>query len=743
MLVVAHAGATLREACESGSLGTSFPPDWRPDDEDRPGAAPAWVSVPTVLPPESWDQLAREPAEERVATLCAAWLAVCAYYAAQGRMRLICLREREPAGRTAVLWESDLEDEPPFADLVAATRLALRAAGDGVASTRPAAGIRVGLAITDGALVEENRPGDLSAAGDLVLQVSSRPDPPVVRWVYRPDRFLAETIGAIGSAYRCFLGHAVGEPSASVAAIPLLDPVARRQVVHDFNAVWSPYPRDQSMVDLFREQVVRHGGRLAVLFRDESLTYAELQERASAVARRLAAAGVAADAPVAVCIPRSLDMIVGLVGILLAGGGYMALDPGWPARRLEQLLLSCPPAAMLTTSADRPRFAAMGVTTLAVDDPSEDSAPAAKSMPAPGPSSLAYVSFTSGSTGAPKGVCVEHRGVVRLVTGEGVAVWRPGDVTLQHSPLPFDASTLEIWGPLLNGGCVAVSPPGLVPLAAFGRWYEQFGVTVAFLTAGLFHALVEEHLQDLRGLRCLMSGGDTISLGHVRRLLAHLPGVRFIHAYGPTEDSVVATAYSPNAISDLDALPSLPLGRPINNSPVYLLDYWGEPVPVGAVGELYCGGDGVARGYWQQPGLTAERFVANPFGPGRLYRSGDMARWRPDGILEFHGRRDRQVKIRGFRVELGEIEAVLGQCEAVRQALVVVRTDPSGQKNLAAFVVGEPSELDAQALRQHLRDKLPPFMVPSSVVILRQFPMTANGKVDHAALERTASGPCP
>jgi non-ribosomal peptide synthase protein (TIGR01720 family) len=323
------------------------------------------------------------------------------------------------------------------------------------------------------------------------------------------------------------------------------------------------------------------------------------------------------------------------------------------------------------------------------------------------------------------------------VRGADYARLAADEVFLQFAPLAFDASTLEIWGPLANGGRLAVMPAGELPsLAELGRVVREQGVTTLWLTAGLFHQMVETQLDDLRGVRQLMSGGDVLSVPHVQRVRREVPDCRLINAYGPTENTTFTTCHTVGAADEIGA--SVPIGRPISNTRVYVLDGRMRPVPVGVPGELYAAGDGLARGYLDRPGLTAERFVPDPFAAepgGRLYRTGDLARWRPDGTIEFLGRLDGQVKLRGFRIELGEIEAALGRHPAVREVVVVARLDAPGQKRLAAYVVAsaEPGPT-AEELRSFLRERLPEYMVPSSFVSLAELPLTPNGKVDRRAL---------
>ncbi|HEY0781546.1 MAG TPA: non-ribosomal peptide synthetase, partial [Thermoanaerobaculia bacterium] len=362
------------------------------------------------------------------------------------------------------------------------------------------------------------------------------------------------------------------------------------------------------------------------------------------------------------------------------------------------------------------------------------------------PAALAYVLYTSGSTGAPKGVEVSHRAVVRLVREVGYMSYGPGEVFLQLVPMSFDLATFEIWGPLLHGGLLALLPPGPYTLADLYSAVTRHGVTTIWLTSGIFHLAVEEGIAPLGGLRQLVAGGDVLSRPHVERALAALPGVDLINGYGPTENTTFSTTHRLRG-----GLPageaSVPIGRPIAASRAYVLDRSLVPLPVACIGELYVGGAGVARGYLGQPALTAERFLPDPFaedplGESRLYRTGDLARWRPDGTLDFLGRIDFQVKVRGIRVEPGEVESALLGHPGVREAVVTAAAEAAGGHRLVAYYVPDgadgradgPLAVTSAELRAHLQGCLPEHLVPSLFVPLAELPLTANGKVDRKAL---------
>jgi aspartate racemase len=330
---------------------------------------------------------------------------------------------------------------------------------------------------------------------------------------------------------------------------------------------------------------------------------------------------------------------------------------------------------------------------------------------------------------------VNHRAVVRLVKKTNFVDLSEREVFLQFSPISFDASTLEIWAPLLNGGCLAIIPPETQSLDEIGAAIRKYGVTSMWLTAGLFNLMVEQRLDDLRPLRQLLVGGDVLSVTHVRKAMDALPGCRLINGYGPTEGTTFTCCHTITR-EDVQGT-SIPIGRPISNTQVYLLDSTFQTVPMGEPGELCLAGDGLARGYLNQPALTAEKFVPHPFDdePGsRVYRTGDLARYRSDGTIEFLGRVDNQVKVSGFRIELGEIETVLMEHPSVQSAVVVARQDTPGEKKMVAYVVLRQQEDDRSELRPFLQKKLPAYMVPSEFVVLNTLPLSPNGKVDRGAL---------
>ncbi|HEY2738842.1 MAG TPA: non-ribosomal peptide synthetase, partial [Thermoanaerobaculia bacterium] len=466
---------------------------------------------------------------------------------------------------------------------------------------------------------------------------------------------------------------------------------------------------------LVEEQARRFPDRTALVAADGEISYGELDARAERLARHLLELGVAPEARVGVAVERSLRMIESFLAVLKAGAAYVPLDPAMPQERLEAMIAEAGISLILTPDFPLSREGGAGWER------------------GPGGEGLAYVLFTSGSTGRPKAVAVEHRSIVRLTRGD-FADLGPDQVFFQIAPPSFDASTVEIWGALANGGRLVLPPPGPLALDELGALLARHEVTTLLLTSGLFQEVVESRIGILRGVRQLLAGGDVVSPAAVNRMLAEVPGCRMICCYGPTENTTFTSTHTVR--EPLPAGATVPLGGPIGGTRVAVLDRLLQPVPPGVAGELWTGGVGLARGYLGRPDVTAERFAPDPEAatPGeRLYRTGDLVRRRQDLTLEFLGRIDRQVKIRGFRVEPGEIEVVLARHPEVGPAVVVVHGEGAGDRRLLAFVVSTVSGIE---LRAWLGERLPSYLVPE-VAVVGELPLTANGKVDRAALLRT------
>jgi amino acid adenylation domain-containing protein/non-ribosomal peptide synthase protein (TIGR01720 family) len=521
-------------------------------------------------------------------------------------------------------------------------------------------------------------------------------------------------------------------PATMVGGLEILSAPERRQLLLEWNATRTDYPREASIGELFEEQARRTPDAVALEYEGEELSYKELNSRASRLAHYLRKQGVTRETLVGLCVERSLEMVVATLAILKAGGAYVPLDPEYPKERLAFMLRDTEAPVLLTQARLRERLPAYAGKVIELDSDWREIARASAANPkvVAEAQSLAYVIYTSGSTGRPKGTLIEQRSVVRLVKNTNYIELGPQEVFLQFAPISFDASTLEIWGPLLNGGRLVIAPPGRLSLEELGRLIEERGVTTLWLTAALFNQMVDSQLEALRGVKQLLAGGEALSVPHVRKFLEGIGKNRLINGYGPTENTTFTCCHVMGAQTRIGH--TVPIGRPIANTRVYILDAHQQPVPVGVYGELYIGGDGLSRGYLNQPQLTEEKFVPDPFNPGaRLYRTGDLVRYTAEGLIEFQGRIDTQVKVRGYRIELGEIEAALGEHAAVRETVVLAREDSPGDKRLVAYVVGEASAVE---LKEHLAARLPSYMVPSAFVTLEALPLTPNGKVDRKAL---------
>jgi amino acid adenylation domain-containing protein len=464
-----------------------------------------------------------------------------------------------------------------------------------------------------------------------------------------------------------------------------------------------------------------------------ALTYRELEQRANRLAHHLIGLGVGREDRVAVLMERSANLVVAFLAILKAGGAFLPLHEADPADRRQWVVDHAGAAVLLVDDAMRAADVPTGVPVVTVDDPAIADQPAVDPGMPIYPGQLAYVIHTSGSTGQPKGVAVTQRDVVRLLDDPQWAVERHARVLLV-APYAFDVSMYEIWMPLLHGGQVVVAPPGRIETPALRQLITTYRITGLHLTAGWFRVLAEEAPQTLVGLREILTGGDVIAPAAVRRVLDACPDVVIRALYGATEGTVFSAHHLLTRDTKLGKV--VPVGDVLTGIRIHILDDRLTPAPTGVIGEIYLAGEGVARGYIGQVGLTAERFVADPFDlPGsRMYRTGDLGRRNADGLIEFAGRDDSQVKILGFLVDLAEVEAALADYPGLAQVVVLAREREDGSKQLVGYVVPESGELDLAALRAHARAKLPGYMAPAVFVPLDSLPLTANGKLDRAAM---------
>jgi amino acid adenylation domain-containing protein len=505
---------------------------------------------------------------------------------------------------------------------------------------------------------------------------------------YDTDLFDAATMRRMASHFTMLIEAVAGNPDARLHGLDLITAEERR-LLDECGTAAADYPRDSTVQVLFEKRADESPHAIALECGAVRLTYAELNRRANCLADELRALGVGPEVLVGITCERSPETIAGILAIVKAGGAYLPLDAGWPLERLKSTALDAGIALALSLDGELDSIASDALRVLRIPRVPVDEKWDANSPPAAGIDNLLYVMPTSGSTGAPKGVSVTHRGVLRLVVNPNYIDIGASDTLIQFAPLAFDASTLEIWAPLLNGARVVIFPPYVPSLDELGDAIRQSGASIVWLTASLFRQMIDSQIHQLRGVRLLLCGGDVLSPAHVRKAAAELSSTKIINGYGPTENTTFTTTFTVPAGGNFGD--SVPIGRPVSGTSVYVLDPYLNLVPVGVPGELYIGGEGLARGYWRREQLTRERFVPSPFHPSRrLYRTGDKVRWRADGMLEFLGRFDDQVKIRGFRVEPGEVQCVLSEHPAVAEAVVVAREDTPGDKRLVAYVVPRP-----------------------------------------------------
>ncbi|MDG4861850.1 amino acid adenylation domain-containing protein, partial [Streptomyces sp. T-3] len=558
-----------------------------------------------------------------------------------------------------------------------------------------------------------------------------------LRIEYATDLYDAPTVQAFADRLIRFLEAAAADPARPVGEIDVLDAMEWQRINEPVAGDLSPRT-DTTLPAVISGYAATTPDAPAVVLGERALSYAELDEYANRFAHRLVEAGVGPETRVALFLDRSLEVQVSILAVLKAGGVYAPVDTQYPKTRIQQILAAASASIVIAdrdvTELDLPE----GTTVLHV--PELTGFTRGQTPPTPGPEveihpdQIACVMFTSGSTGIPKGVANTHRNIVDLSLDPAFATGAHARM-LQHSPLAFDALTYEMWTPLLIGGTVVVAPPGNLDAISMGQLLAESRVRCLWITAGLFHVMAEENPTGFAGVQEVWTGGDVVAPEAVRKVMEHCPDTTVVNGYGPCETTVLTTSYpTPGHHVPLG---SLPIGLPLDNTGMYVLDEALRPVPAGVVGELYIGGPGLARGYLNRPGLTSERFVASPFGPpgSRMYRTGDLVRWRRDGLIDFAGRVDHQIKLRGFRIEPGEIEAVLAKDPAVTRTAVLVREDRPGDKRLVGYVVAaEGASVDTEALRRAVAAALPEYMVPSALLVLDDLPLTVHGKLDRAAL---------
>ncbi|MEH2154021.1 amino acid adenylation domain-containing protein [Nostoc sp.] len=564
---------------------------------------------------------------------------------------------------------------------------------------------------------------------DLTLAVWETKAGLIGSWEYNSDLFEPDTIARMTSHFQTLLAAIIANPNQAIGELPLLTQTERHQLLVEWNNTYTPYPQSKCVHELFEEQVEKTPNAIAVVYKNESLTYQQLSDRANQLAHYLRTLGVKPEVLVGICVERSPLMVAGLLGILKAGGAYVPLDPAYPQERLAFMLEDAQVSVLLTQKslvATLPPHKARVVCL----DSDISSTRTENLLHTVTTDNLAYVIYTSGSTGRPKGVQIEHRGLLNLVFWhqQAFAVSSLDRVT-QVAGVAFDACGWEIW-PYLTAGASIHFPDDETRLdpEQLRDWLLSKAITISFLPTPMAEKILSLNWPANAALRTLLTGGDQL---HQYPSVSH--PFQVVNNYGPTENTVVATSGTVPKRQQTYLQPTI--GRAIANTQVYILDSLLQPVPIGVTGELYISGESLARGYLHRPDLTTERFIPNPFAPERrLYRTGDLVRYQADGNIEFLGRIDYQVKIRGFRIELSEIEATLTQHPQVRDAVVIAREDIPGVKNLAAYVIPELTQPSSNELRLFLKSKLPSYMVPASFTVLEALPITPNGKVDRRAL---------
>ncbi|KYC42720.1 non-ribosomal peptide synthetase [Scytonema hofmannii PCC 7110] len=562
------------------------------------------------------------------------------------------------------------------------------------------------------------------------------------RIIYDTSCFKEQTIARVIGHFQTLLEGFATNLQQDISQLSLLNSAEEKQLILLENYQNIDSIHYKCIQTLFEEQVEKTPNAVAIVYEKQNLTYRELNNRANQLAHYLQALGVQPEVRVGICVARSLLMVIGILAILKAGGVYVPLDPAYPSERLAFMLKDAQAPILLTQTHLRDRLPIQNQTVVNLDSDWEIIAQYKEDNLSSdvNPENLAYIIYTSGSTGTPKGTEVPHRSFIGFMFGVDYIHLDANLIWLQHSSISWDALTLELWSPLLYGGRCVLYPERIPTPEGLSQIIQEQGINTLFLTTALFNLAIDTIPEGLSGVKQLLFGGESVSIPHVRRALELLLETQIIHAYGPSECTVFTSCYPlPKQLAQ--NVRSIPIGKPIGDRKVYLLDKDLHRVPLEIPGELYVGGASVARGYLNQPTLTRERFIPNPFVEGdTLYKTGDLIRRLPDGNLEFLGRIDTQVKLRGFRIELEEIEAVLIQHPDIKQVLVIVREDEPGNKCLVAYFLSKENASIVRAqslaplLRQFLKNKLPDYMIPTAFVFVEEFPLTPNGKINRLAL---------
>ena len=581
-----------------------------------------------------------------------------------------------------------------------------------------------------------------TAKVDLTLEITETRSGLSCRFVYPTALFDDQTIARMADHWVTLLQSISMDPGQPVGRLQLLTPDETRNILYRWNDTKADYPRESTVHHLFEERAKALPGTVVIIHDDRQVTYRELNSRANKLARYLLAMGIRAGDAVAVCMERSIELVACELAILKVGSVYVPIDPANPPERIA-FMINDVHAGVLLAMRLIPDLDGLGPCHIVYLEEEQgtighqDDGDLAVAVDA---RDTAYIMYTSGSTGQPKGVRVTHRAINRLVINTNYFTAGPGDAMAHISNPAFDAATFEVWGALLNGARLVIYDKNtILSPAEFSARIQKDDISTMFMTAQLFSLFAREAPGAFKAVRDMLVGGEAIDRLSAKIVMEHDPPKRLINAYGPTENTTFSICYH---IKDLDFEDGIPIGKPISNSTAYILDTYHQPVQVGVIGEIYLGGDGVAEGYHERPDLNKAAFIPDPFipEPGRmLYRTGDLGCFMPDGNIRYKGRRDTQVKIRGFRVEPDEVTAVLSTYPSVSTALVTMK-EVNGEKRLIAYLLSRYDEIDIDGLREYARKKLPEYMVPSYFIILEEFPLTSAGKIDHRSLPLPGDG---
>jgi amino acid adenylation domain-containing protein len=587
-------------------------------------------------------------------------------------------------------------------------------------------------------LIEEIQAANNSAQYDLVLDMSERDGTLHGKLTYKSDLFDAATILRWVKHFKTLISHIVSDPDAPAASLSLLDDNELYQVCQEWNATIADIPR-KSVPALFEAQCKTSPGTTALSSAQKQLSYDEVNRRTNQLAHFLVRCGVEKGSIIAFCLERSIETVITMLGILKAGGIYLPLDPTYPKARLAYMLEEAG-ASILISHSDLAGILPQTNSHIIYLDRDEEQITREDESALDiriGADDPAYLMYTSGSTGHPKGVLVPHKAIIHLVLNTNYIHINPNDTLAQVSNISFDAATFEIWGALLNGAKLVIVPRDiLLTPGSFALELQERKINILFLTTALFNQLARQIPDALNSLRCLLFGGEQADTNAVRNLLRSGHPQHLIHVYGPTENTTFSTWHPVEKVGENDL--SIPIGHPVANTYAYILDENLNPLPPGIAGELHLAGDGLALGYWKDEELTRAKFIANPFNPhpdSWLFRTGDICRYLPDGNIVFMGRKDQQIKMRGHRIELGEITAALNEIASVRDNVTIQQRSSGGEVRLASYVVINMHEtVSMQELRDYLQKKLPAYMLPHTITRVVEIPLTPNGKIDYNAL---------